>query len=256
MPRPLHTLLGALTLAGIILASAVLRADDARENTAIKPAPREKAWLKRHESFLNRAQSGPIDVLFIGDSITQGWEGKGKAVWAEKYEPLKAANFGIGGDRTQHVLWRLIDGKELEGIQPKVAVVMIGTNNMGASSPSKDGQVGKTGNTAPEIAAGVKAIVDEIRKKLPKTKILLLAIFPRGDKPDSPIRAKVAEVNRTLADMDDGGKTVLFLDIGPKFLTSDGVLTAEIMPDSLHLSEKGYQIWADAIDKPLKKLMK
>src|SRR5208337_5244157 len=154
-----------LALGAFALASATLRADDKKENTAAKPAPKDE---KRHDGFVAIAKKGGVDVLFLGDSITDGWRGSGKDVWKEKFEPLKAANFGIGGDRTQHVLWRLQNG-ELEGIKPRAAVIMIGTNNLGA-------------NTAEEIADGIKAIVAEIQKKQPETKILLLGIFPRGQK--------------------------------------------------------------------------
>ena len=156
--------------------------------------------------------------------------------------PLKAANFGIGGDRTQHVLWRLQNG-ELDGIQPKVVMLMIGTNN----SNGKD-------NTAEEIADGIKAIVKEIHKRSPKTKVLLLGIFPRGARPN-PQREKLNQVNAIIAKLDDNGKTVKYLDIGEKFLEKDGTLSRDIMPDFLHLSPKGYRTWADAVKGPIKELL-
>ena len=193
-----------------------------------KPDPRFQA---KHEEFLAVAKKGDAEVLFLGDSITEGWRGAGKDVWAKHFAPLKAANFGIGGDRTQHVLWR-IDNGELDGIKPKVVVLMIGTNNSHT-------------DVSDHIAAGVKAIVAGIRAKLPETKVLLLAVFPRGAKPN-PLREKLAAVNKEIAGLDDG-KTVRYLDIGPKFLTADGTLEKEIMPDYLHLSPKGYAIWAEAI---------
>ena len=152
--------------------------------------------MKLHESFLERAKEGNIDLLFLGDSITQGWANND--VWKRFYAPRNAANFGIGGDRTQHVLWRLEHG-EVDGIHPKVVVLMIGTNNSGS-------------NTAEEIANGVTAIVKSIREKLPETKILLLGVFPRAEKPGS-IRDKLAAVNAQIAKLDDG-KTVKYLDIG------------------------------------------
>src|SRR5262249_29418296 len=134
--------------------------------TATQPKPREEesAWVQLHQQFLERARAGKIDLLFLGDSITQGW-GQNEA-WKKHYGPRNAANFGIGGDRTQHVLWRL-DSGEIDGIAPKVVVLMIGTNNVGSNKPE-------------EIAEGVRAIVDKLRAKLPKSKILLLGIFPRG----------------------------------------------------------------------------
>src|SRR5258707_14527968 len=167
------------------------------------------------------AKKGDIDLLFLGDSITDAWggEGHGKGggskIFEKEFEPLKAANFGIGGDRTQHVLWRLQNG-ELEGIHPKVVMLMIGTNN----SNGKD-------NTAEEIADGVMAIVKEIHARSPHTKVLLLAVFPRGEKPNAQ-RDKLKQVNSTIAKLDDGGKMVKYLDIGDKFLAADGMLTRDI----------------------------
>jgi lysophospholipase L1-like esterase len=219
----------------------------AAENTAIQPAPRDANWVKRHEGFVAQAKQGGIEVLFLGDSITDGWRSKGKAVWEKQYAPRQAANFGIGGDRTQHVLWRMEHG-ELDGIKPKAVVLMIGTNNTG-----KD-QDGKPRNTTPEIVEGVTAIVQGLRAKLPQSKILLLAVFPRGEK-DTPIRDQLKEINTALAKLDDG-KMVKFLDIGPKFLEPDGTLSKDIMPDLLHPNEKGYQIWADAIESTLTDLVK
>ena len=188
-----------------------------------------------------------MDVLFLGDSITDAWGGQGHSakaagakIFTQEFEPLKAANFGIGGDRTQHVLWRLQNG-ELDGIRPKVVMLMIGTNN------SRD-------NTAAEIAAGVKAIVREIHKRSPDAKVLLLGVFPRGEKPN-PQREKLQEVNRQIAMLDDGGKTVRYLDFGAKFVQPDGSISKDIMPDFLHLSEKGYQIWADAVKRPIRDLL-
>jgi lysophospholipase L1-like esterase len=198
-------------------------------------------FIKSHESFVATAKQGKAELLFLGDSITAGWNGQ-KAIWEKTFGAYKPANFGIGGDRTQHVLWRIENG-ELEGIKPKAAVIMIGTNN------SRD-------DSAEGIAKGVTKIVETIRAKTPATKILLLAVFPRGEKAEGNMqRDKPKQVNATIAKLDDG-KHVFFLDIGSKFLQPDGTLTKEIMPDLLHLSAKGYQIWADAISPKLKELMK
>ncbi len=198
-------------------------------------------WLTRHEGFSAIAQKGGVDLLFVGDSITDNWRNAGKAIWAKRYEPLKAANFGIGGDKTEHVLWRLQNGN-LDGIHPKVAVLMIGTNNTDR-------------DTAPQIAEGVSVIVKEIQARSPATKVLLLGVFPRAEKPDAPVRAKIAEINRIISKLDDG-KKVFFLDIGQKFLQPDGTLTKNIMPDFLHPNAAGYQIWADAIQGELTELLK
>ncbi len=211
-------------------------------NTAVTPAPRpDEWWSKRHESFNERIKKGDVDLLFIGDSITEGWGGDGKDAWTRHWAPRKAVNLGIGGDRTQHVLWRLEHGN-VDGIHPKLAVLMIGTNN----SNGKD-------NTGEEIGAGIAAIVRKLREKLPTTKILVLAIFPRGEKPN-PQREKNAQASAIAAELADD-KMIFYLDIGPKFLTDDGTLSKEIMPDFLHLSPKGYQIWAEATEPHVARLM-
>jgi len=224
----------------------------AAANTAIEPGPRDAAWVQRHEGFVAEARHGGIDVLFLGDSITDGWRSTdpvkgGKAVWDREFAPLKAANFGIGGDRTQHVLWRLRNG-ETDGYQPKAVVLMIGTNNTGFE---RDGKTPR--NTPPEIIEGVTAVVSELRAKFLEAKILLLAIFPRGEK-DSPQRLQVAEVNRALVKLHDG-QHVFFLDINDRFLDADGNIPKDVMPDLLHPNAKGYGIWAEAIREPLKKLL-
>ena len=213
-----------------------------------KPAPKTGGWLKRHEGFAEEAKKGGFEVLFTGDSITDAWRnGAAKKIWDATFAPLKAANFGISGDRTQHVLWRLQNG-EFEGLTlPKVVVLMIGTNNIGQKENPEP---------AASAIAGIQAIVKEIHKRSEKTKVLLLGVFPRGEKADNPFRAQIKEINAAAAKLDDGGKTVKFLDIGEKFLQPDGTLTKEIAPDFLHLSEKGYQIWADAIKEPLAELLK
>ncbi len=226
-------------LCGILMGAAV-RADD-KGPTTVQPVPRDGGWMQRHESFNKRVAEGDVGLLLIGDSITQGWEGAGKDVWAKYYTPRKAVNLGIGGDRTQHVLWRLDHGN-VEGIKPKLAVLMIGTNNSNG-----------TDNTAEEIAAGTETIVKKLRAKLPQTKVLILAIFPRGEK-QNPQREKNAKASELAAKSADN-QMVYFLDIGKDFLTPDGTLTKEIMPDYLHLSPAGYEIWAKSIEPKVKELM-
>ncbi len=197
----------------------------------------------KHEEFLARRTAGPIGVLFLGDSITEGWGGGGKAVWEKNYAPLDAANFGIGGDKTQHVLWR-IDNGELDGISPKLVVLLIGTNNIGYP--------------AEEILKADDKIVQEIHDKLPQSKLLILGIFPRADKrAGSPVlmQAKIKEVNKGLATLDDGSKT-RFLDVSNIFLDADGNIPKDIMKDQLHPTAKGYQIWADAMNPLLKEMLK
>jgi lysophospholipase L1-like esterase len=218
------------------------------QESSTEPAARRKdypwmplaRWTQMHEGMLKRAKEGNIDLLFVGDSITEGWANN--AVWQKNYAPLNAANIGIGGDTTENVLWRLENG-EVEGISPKVAVLLIGTNNFGLE-----------GHTPDAVVKGVTAVVQTLRKKLPSTRILLLAIFPRDEKPNTDTRKKIKTVNEQMVKLDDR-KNVRFLDIGAKLSNPDGSLSKEVMPDFLHLSEKGYQIWADAMAPLLKELM-
>jgi beta-glucosidase len=230
----------AAVFAVVITAAAPASGPDAKQNSAVTPVPREGNWLKRHESFNERVKQGNVDLVFIGDSITQGWEGAGKDVWKRQYGDRGAVNLGIGGDRTQHVLWRLENGN-IEGISPKVAVIMIGTNNSGDNSPE-------------EIADGIEAIVGKLRTQLPRTRILLLGIFPRGSNPSDPRRQVNQKANEIVSKLADD-EHVFYLDIGEEFLEDDGTLSREIMPDLLHLSPKGYEIWAKAIEPKLSELV-
>jgi len=221
------------------------------ENTAVIPAPRTfpTNWMSLHENFVARAKQGGVDLLFLGDSITAGWlwDKGGLNVWNKYYAPRRAAEFGIGYDRSQNALWRIEHG-ELDGIKPRVVVLLIGTNNAG----NEDN--GKPRNTTPEIIEGVTIVVKELRVRLPESKILLLGIFPRGETND-PVRVQVKEINSEIAALDDREK-IRFLDIGDKFLGPDGTLSRDIFPDLLHPNEKGYQIWADAMEGALAEMMK
>jgi lysophospholipase L1-like esterase len=212
-----------------------------QQPASVIPVPRQGNWMKRHESMNNRVKKGDVDLLFIGDSITQGWEGAGKEVWKKYYDKRNAVNLGISGDQTQHVLWRLENGN-IDGISPKLAVIMIGTNNANAKHKADD------------IVAGVRAIVEKLRDKLPQTKILVLGIFPRGEDDNNPIRQVNMKANEGIAKLADG-KMIFYLDIGEKFLDPDRKLSKEIMPDRLHLSPKGYTIWAESIEPEIVKLM-
>jgi lysophospholipase L1-like esterase len=244
----------ALTMCGAVaFLVATSGAGEKKEHSAVKPVPRDAKWVQRHEAFVGIAKKGNVEVLFLGDSITDAWGGEGHGaktagtnVFKQEFEPMKAANFGIGGDRTQHVLWRLQNG-EFDGIQPKVLMLMIGTNNSNG-----------TDNSADEISDGIKAIVKEIHTRSPKTKILLLGIFPRANpktgEPNPTQMDKIKQVNATISKLDDGGKTIQYLDIGSKFM-QDGKIPKEIMPDQLHLSETGYKIWAEAVKEPIQKLL-
>lgn len=227
-----------LSLSILIAPGVASAAATAQENPATVPVPRSENWWKAaHERFVAEAGKGGVDVLFLGDSIIDNWRTVGKDVWQERFAPLHAANFGIAGDRTENVLWRLQNG-ELKGINPKVVVLLIGTNNW----------------MPPEMAAeGIAAVVKYLRTALPKTKILLHGIFPR-DRHSKELDKWIKEVNATLAKLHDG-KQVHYLDIGGKFLQADGSFLPGLMSDGVHPSAKGYQVWADAIKELLAKLL-
>jgi lysophospholipase L1-like esterase len=210
---------------------------------------------KRHESFNVISTKGEAQLVFLGDSITHGWEGKGKAVWEKHWAPLKAANFGIGGDRTEHVLWRLEHGN-FDGLRPKAIVLMIGTNNTGHQGrPQKelDGAVYQC--SAEQTAEGIKAILAQLQQKCPDAKILVLGIFPRGANKEDKFRQQNEATNAIIKGYADGQK-VFFLDVGAKFLEPDGTLSKTIMPDLLHPNEKGYEIWTDAIKADVQAMLR
>ena len=218
-------------------------------NNAIIPVPRlDDRGKARMEAVLNHAKEnqGPCDITFIGDSITQGWEGNGRNVWQKYYGTRKCLNFGVGGDRTEHVLWRFENG-QLDGVKPKAAVLLIGTNN---SNKNKDGT---EQYSDADILEGVQAIVKQIRTRLPDTKLIVLGIFPRGAT-FSTQRGKLLQINQALAKLDDG-KMIHYVDFGSKLIEADGSISKDIMPDRLHLSAQGYEIWAEAIEAKLKEML-
>jgi lysophospholipase L1-like esterase len=233
----------------LLLSSLWLGFTAMAENSAIVPVSRSTPtnWVARHEGFLAEAKQGKFDLVFIGDSITDGWRRGGRSVWNKYYAPHHALNLGIGGDRTEHVLWRIEHG-ELDGLKPKAVVLMIGTNNTGKE---KDGSAR---NSTAEIIEGVTAVVKSIRSKLPESKLLLLAVFPRGAA-NAPQRAQIKEINAAIAKLADG-KQITYLDIGKVFLADDGSIPKTIMPDLLHPNAQGYQLWADAMEPTLAKMLK
>ena len=198
-------------------------------------------WGARHNAVNERLKKGNVDLLFIGNSIIHEWESEGWEYWKKYYEPRNAVNMGFGGDKTQHVLWRLAHS-DFDSINPKLAILLIGTNNSGEED-----------NTAEEIADGIIKICKTLRNKLPDTKILLLAIFPRDSIPTT--RRQKNEKASKLASRIADNKTIYFLDINKAFLTSDGKLSADIMPDYLHPNKTGYKIWAEAMETKVKQLM-
>ncbi len=208
-------------------------------NQCTNPVPREGDAYQRFMQLNQRVKEnqGQAEVIFLGDSITQGWEGTGREVWAKYYEPRHALNLGIGSDHTQHVLWRLDHGN-LDGLKPKVAVVLIGVNNI----PDEK-------NTPRQVLEGVTAVVQKLREKLPATKVLLLGIFPfRED--FCAQRAKALQVNQALHRLDDG-QWIIFRDIGHLFIQPDGRISKDIMRDFLHPTPAGYRLWAEAIEPDL-----
>ena len=235
MAYPAHPFIA--TIASLILSGTLLG------HSAVEPVPRGEEWWKQRQQTLNQRSAdagGKAEILFIGDSITQGWENEGKEVWAKHFAPRNAVNLGIGGDRTQHVLWRLENGN-LKGVKPKAAVVMIGTNN----SNGED-------NSVSQIAEGVTAIVSKLRQALPDTQVLLVGIFPRGESPNNQ-RGKILQVNQILARLADG-KSVHWIDFGSRYVDAQGLIPHDLMPDYLHLSPAAYQIWADQLEEPLVRL--
>lgn len=237
-----RSLLLVLTITCAVLpVSSVVALD--REIPAITPAPQVGDWwVSRHEAALTRVREGAVDLVLIGDSIMQGWNGQGQRVWAQYYERRRALNLGFSSDRTEHVLWRLQHG-EIDGIHPKVAVVMIGTNNTGSRKDAPE-----------DTAAGVQAIVTLLRTKLPDTKILLLGIFPRGATATDALRRVNAAINDRLREMADG-RDVVYQDLGRVFVDAEGRLDDRLMPDLLHPNEAGYRVWAEGMEPHLKALM-
>ena len=215
-----------------------------RPNTAIRPSL-SQGFMAKHQANLEVAKQGDANVLFMGDSITDFWRGSnppydGKAVFDKYFSQWTVANFGIAGDTTQGVLYRLQDG-EGKGFTPKAIMLMIGTNN-------------RLGNTAAEIAEGVGAVVLALQQDFPNARILLLGVFPTGAAANDPARATIAEINKIIAKLNDGTR-VRYLDIGKGFLDADGNIPADVMSDGLHPTAKGYEIWAKAVIEPLSALM-
>jgi lysophospholipase L1-like esterase len=196
----------------------------------------EDWWLARHQQKLAQLQqiNEPIDILFLGDSITHAWEVEGEAAWSHHYAHQKSLNLGFAGDRTEHLLWRIQNG-EIDGLCPNISVLLIGTNNAGHRL-----------DTPEEIAAGVKEILQELKKRLPESKIILMAIFPRSRNNQKPMRKRVNLANQLIKQYADA-KQVFWLDINHHFLSDEGVLLETVMPDLLHLNAAQYWIWAEQI---------
>lgn len=239
----LRSLVLPVIIAGIVFALPILtRAQDPKP-AAIVPVPQtESWWTARHKQTLARVRHGGVDLLLIGDSITQGWDGEGRRIWDSYYGRRGAVNLGFSGDRTEHVLWRLTHG-EIEGITPKLVVVMIGTNNTGARHDPPE-----------ETAKGIQTILTVLRTNLPASKILLLGVFPRNASSDDPLRRLNTAVNDRIRAYTDN-QHVFFLDLSRHFLDDQGRLSPALMPDYLHLSGQGYQVWADGMEDLIRTLL-
>ena len=198
-------------------------------------------WDQMHAEDVAIAEKGGVDVLFLGDSITAGWANS--PIWANEIAPLHAANFGIGGDSTQNVLWRLQHGT-IGNLQPRLVVLLIGTNNLGRDQHSPA-----------EVVRGIQAILTQVKLAWPSTKILVYGIFPTEELPTAPVRAKIIEVNKTLLALDDGHQ--LFVrDIGQIFLEKDGTISKTVLGDFLHPIEEGYRRWANVMLPTIRELLK
>lgn len=233
--KPLHSKLSGLLLALGLALPALTSA----ENSALIPVAKTNAnWVARHEAMNQRARQGNVDLIYVGDSIVQHYDNQGKAVWERYYAGRNALNLGISGDRTEHVLWRLDHGN-IAGISPRLAIVMIGQNNGGL-------------NTGEEIAAGVTAIVQKLRVKLPTTKILLLGIFQRREKP-TPERAVLDQANTIISRLADD-KMIHYLNINSIFVQPDGTIAKALMYDFEHPTPLGHKVWAEAIEPKVAEL--
>lgn len=237
-----------LPLLALIAAPAFAETAKPAARSTTEPVSRnETAWWKaRHEATIKRVAQDPgkVKLVFVGDSITQGWEGAGRAEWKTHFAKYDPVNLGFGADHTEHVIWRLENGEWPAALKPKVVVVMIGTNNTG-HKPSSAPQ---------DTAAGISTIIEKIRKASPDSVILLHPIFPRGATPADPFRQINDKVNALIAKLADGTHVKL-VDFGAKFLDDKGGLSKTIMPDLLHPNAAGYKIWREALMPEIDKLI-
>lgn len=223
----------------------------AAENTAVVPVGKLENdfydWNKRHAEILATKDKIDPEIVLIGDSITHLWGGqpnepkgnRGADSWKELFGEKRVLNCGFGWDRTQNVLFRIAEG-ELDGLKPKAVVIHIGTNNLAGTKNARK-------NTPEEIAGAVTLIAGKVRGKCPGAKIILMAVFPRGEKPDNPYRAQIASINTALAAEVRDLPWITYLDITDRFLNPDGTISREVMGDFLHPAAKGYAVWAEAL---------
>lgn len=237
--KPFHKYLTALALSTLLGFTA--HAAELESTTPVAAKTNSEAWWNGNCQRIDddiKKMEGKIDVAFIGDSITARW--RNSENWDKHWGSYRAINMGIGGDQTQHALYRLQNG-DLDGYKAKLFVVMLGTNNMWARDADPA-----------HAAAGVKAAIDLIQSKQPQAKILLMSILPTGEKPN-PGRDKRAAVNELISKFADG--SVEYVDVWEKYLDADGTISKEAMHDFLHLAPKGYDIWAEAISAKVKEIV-
>lgn len=239
-----------MCLAGLL---SIATAQDIPRHVATIPAKQTEAVEERMErqALINtHSKKKDTQLVFVGDSLTQMWEtdDAGKPTWNKYWVPLKVANYGVSGDRTEHVLWRLDNGN-LDGLQPKLIVLLIGTNNAGQQFEVDDYHC-----SPQQTADGIRAILAKLKTKCPSAKILLLGILPRGEEETDRVRVQTNATNKIIRTYADE-TTIFFLDVGAKLLKPNGDGNVMIQPDMLHLSAQGYQILADAIAPTVKRLM-
>ena len=242
------------TIFALLLAHVTTVKPFQKPELAYEPSPRtDNNSMLAHSDLLAKATQGKIDVYFEGDSITRRWGTSDEQYkhflsnWQQNFFGWNAADFGWGGDKTQHILWRLNNG-ELDNVNPKIIVLMAGTNNVGNISPQGSGDP-----RIEDITRGIKAILDVCQSKAPKATILLMGIFPRND--NMAVMPIIEGINQRIAKFADG-KKIRFLNINDKLADKDGKLFEGItVKDGLHLDVKGYQVWADALRPVLKKLL-
>lgn len=241
--------LAVATLIGALVALAVATAQPSSE-AADQPVERRDANSRQaHQDLLEKARSGRIDVYFAGDSITRRWGATDYpqllAHWRETFHGWNAANFAWGGDSTQHILWRLQNG-ELDGLEPKVFVLLAGTNNIGAALGR-----GGTVDTA-DVARGVEAIVRTMQAEVPDAAVILTAIFPRNDYPAA--LPAIDDINQRLERF-AAAAGIQFVDLNDRLADDDGRLRSDFSDDGLHLNAPGYAVWANALVPRLEALL-
>ncbi len=237
-----------LPLCSVLLISCTVTVETPPPVHTVTPVQQDgkwakKWWLPRHKQKLQEAKTKQVELIMLGDSITHGWENVGNKVWQQNFNDSNTLNLGFSGDRTEHVLWRLQNGA-VDNVNPKLTVLMIGTNNTGQRM-----------DPAAHTAQGIKAIVDELQKRLPESKLLLLAVFPRHLSPNNEMRKRNDEIS-LLAEKLADQQNIFFLNVNQAFLDEQGNLLPKLMPDLLHPNAKGYKLWADAMMPTIERLMK